>query len=445
MIYSLRFRLLIAFVAIILVTIGTVYFFVSQKASGQIRELEQIRKQILISRVEAVLSRYYFTVGSWDGIQPLLQKLGELDSERIILADINGVVIVDSEGKLEGQKYETDALANPVRLPGTQIILGVFWALPAGNDLASTLGLAVAINRFLLWGALLAAGIALIITFFLARHITAPVRALTKAAQRLGQGDLSQRVEYQGKDELGKLTNTFNSMAGELERTEKLRRNMVADSAHELRTPISNIRGYLEAIRDGVVKPEPNTMDILYEETMQLSNLIDDLQDLTLADSGELKLDLQPEDIAEVIKHAVAMQAHIETRGLSILTEIPDNLPPVNIDKRRIGQVLRNLIDNAVKHTGSGGTIRVTVELLEDGIKISISDTGEGIPKADLPNIFERYYRVDPSRNRATGGSGLGLTIARRLVEAHGGTIEAQSELGKGSRFTFIIPGNNSK
>jgi signal transduction histidine kinase len=196
----------------------------------------------------------------------------------------------------------------------------------------------------------------------------------------------------------------------------------------------------LEAIRDGVIKPEPNTVDILYEETMQLSNLIDDLQDLTLADAGELKLDRQPENIAELIKHAVAMQAHVETKGLSIVTDIPDNLPLITIDPRRIGQVLRNLLDNAVKHTNSGGTIKVTAGLQHDSISISVSDTGEGIPEADLPNIFERFYRVDRSRNRATGGSGLGLTIAKRLVEAHGGTIEVQSEIGKGSRFTFTIP-----
>jgi signal transduction histidine kinase len=439
-IHSLRFRLLMSFVGIILITTGTIYFFVSRNVSGQITELEQIRKQILISRVQTVLSRYYFTVGGWEGIQPLLQELAKLDSEHIILTDVNGVVVADSDGLLDGQQYTTDTPGVAVTFPGTSIVLGVFWALPAGNDIASTLGLAVAINRFLLWGGLLAAGIALIVTFFLARRITAPVAALTRAAKSLGQGDLSQRVKYKGKDELGTLTNTFNSMAGDLERTEQLRRNMVADSAHELRTPVSNIRGYLEAIRDGVIKPEPNTMDILYEETMQLSNLIDDLQDLTLADSGELKLDYQPENIAELIKHTVAMQAHVETRGLSIVTEIPDNLPLINIDKRRIGQVLRNLLNNAVKHTGSGGIIKVTAELLPDSIIISVIDNGEGIPEADLPNIFERFYRVDPSRNRATGGSGLGLTIAKRLIEAHGGTIEAQSELGKGTRFFISLP-----
>ncbi len=341
MIHSLRFRLLMSFVGVILITTGTVYFFVSRNVSGQLTELEQIRDQIRIARVQTVLSRYYLTVGGWDGVQPLLQELGNLDSENIILTDGSGKVIADSQNSMQGQQYNTDSPGIAITLPGSPFVLGIFWAAPAGTDVASTQGLAVAINRFLLWGGLLAAGIALIITFFLSRRITAPVQALTKAARSLGQGDLSQRVKYTGKDEMGELTNTFNSMADGLERTEQLRRNMVADSAHELRTPVSNIRGYLEAIRDGVIKPEPKTVDILYEETMQLSNLVDDLQDLTLADAGELKLNCQPENVAELIKHTVAMQAHVETRGLSIITEIPDNLPLVNIDRRRIGQVLR--------------------------------------------------------------------------------------------------------
>ncbi len=438
--YGLRFRLLISFVIVILITIGTVYFFVSRNVGGEIRQLERIRDQIRIARVQTVLFRYYFTVGSWSGVQPLLQELGSLDSEHIILTDSNGIVIADSENKLQGQSYQTDSPGIAITRPGSPIVLGVFWANPAGTDVASTIGLAAAINRFLLWGGLLAAAIALLITFFFSRRIAAPLRELTQAARQLGRGDLSQRVKYNGKDEMGELTNTFNSMASDLERTESLRRNMVADSAHELRTPVSNIRGYLEAIRDGVVNPEADTMNILYEETMQLSNLIDDLQDLTLADAGELKLDRRPESISEVIKHTVAMQAHVEAKGLNIVTNVPDNLPSLNIDRRRIGQVLRNLLDNAAKHTPVGGTITVSAILRNGSVSITVSDTGEGISAADLPNVFERFYRVDRSRDRATGGSGLGLTIAKRLIEAHGGNIEVQSELGKGTSFTITIP-----
>jgi two-component system sensor histidine kinase BaeS len=215
---------------------------------------------------------------------------------------------------------------------------------------------------------------------------------------------------------------------------------MVADVAHELRTPLSNIQGYLEALRDGVVKPDKEAIRSLYEEASLLSQLVDDLQELSLAEAGELKLVCQAEDIGELIRQAViAVEAQKRAKEVSLAVELPE-LPLVNIDSRRIGEVLRNLLENAVAHTGKGDTITVTARQLDRLIEISVADTGEGIPAKELPNIFERFYRVDKSRARATGGSGLGLTIARRLVEAHGGSIEVQSEPGKGSRFAFTVP-----
>jgi signal transduction histidine kinase len=256
----------------------------------------------------------------------------------------------------------------------------------------------------------------------------------------LGRGDFSQRVQIKDKSELGELAEAFNSMGSDLERAERLRRNMVADVAHELRTPLSNIRGYLEALRDGVIKPDAETIRSLYEEAFLLSRLVDDLQELSLAEAGELKLVLQAEDIGELIRQAVAaVETQERAKGLSLSVELPDKLPPVNIDSRRIGEVLRNLLENAVAHTAKEGSITVAAKQRDNWVEVSVTDTGEGIPTKDLPNIFERFYRVDKSRTRATGGSGLGLTIAKRLVEAHGGKIEVQSEPGKGSRFSFTI------
>jgi two-component system sensor histidine kinase BaeS len=216
---------------------------------------------------------------------------------------------------------------------------------------------------------------------------------------------------------------------------------MVADAAHELRTPLSNIRGYLEAIRDGIKKPDASTIRSLDEEASALSRLVDDLQELSLADAGELKLICRREDISRLINEAVAaLQSQAAAKGLVLAANLPEKLPLINIDPHRIKQVLRNLLENAVAHTSRGG--RITIEARQEGgqIKVSVVDTGEGIPAKDLPNIFERFYRVDKSRARATGGSGLGLTIAKRLVEAHGGRIEARSKLRKGSRFTFTLP-----
>jgi signal transduction histidine kinase len=304
-----------------------------------------------------------------------------------------------------------------------------------------TRGLARSIDRFLIWGGLLALAIALVLTFVVSNRILAPVQALSTATRRLGQGDLSQRVSIKARGEMGELAQAFNSMAAELERAEKLRRNLVADTAHELRTPLSNLRGYLEAIRDGVVQPDPAAIDSLYEEVALLSRLVEDLQELALADAGELKLVRQPEDVAELVKKSVAtVGSKASAKGLRVATDLPDNLPPVNIDFQRISQVLRNLLENAVTHTGKGGSISVAARPADGMLEITVADTGEGIPAEDLPNMFERFYRVDKSRARATGGTGLGLTIAKRLVEAHGGQIAVQSEVGKGSRFAFTIP-----
>jgi signal transduction histidine kinase len=215
---------------------------------------------------------------------------------------------------------------------------------------------------------------------------------------------------------------------------------MVADVAHELRTPLSNLKGYLEAISDGVVKPDEALIHSLNEEASSLSRLVEDLQELSLADAGELKMTLQPEDITRLIKESVTtLQTKAAAKGLKLTTDMPDILPALNIDTHRIKQVLNNLLENAIVHTGRDGTITLTARQQDNMVYISVSDTGEGIPPEDLPMIFERFYRVDKSRARTTGGSGLGLTIAKRLVEAHGGTIKVKSKPGQGSTFTFTL------
>jgi signal transduction histidine kinase len=268
-----------------------------------------------------------------------------------------------------------------------------------------------------------------------------PIGALARAARRLGHGDLSQRVRLQGEGEVEGLAQAFNSMAAELEYAEQLRRNMVADVAHELRTPLSNIQGYLEAIRDGVIGPDAAAIRSLDEEARLLSRLVNELQELSLAEAGELKLVYQAEDIADLVRQAVSpWQPQLIAREISLSVNLPDNLPLVNIDWQRVNQVLHNILENAMAHTPKGGAIDVAASEKDKWVEVSVSDTGEGIPAEDLPHIFERFYRVDKSRARATGGSGLGLTIAKRLVEAHGGAITVQSRVGEGSRFSFTLP-----
>ena len=442
MLHSLRFRLLVAFTLVIMVAVGAVYFFVHQTTGGEIRRYGERSELARLGRVGFELNRYYREQGGWEGIQPYVEQWGSLYGRRIILTDSSGVVVADSQGELIGAQYITDTPGRPLSPPWEESVSGTLYISPGQSaDFPSPRGLSQAISRFLIWGALLAVAIALLFTFFLSRRISAPVKTLALAARRLGQGDLSQRVQFKDKGEMGEMAEAFNSMASDLERAEQLRRNMVADAAHELRTPLSNIRGYLEAIRDGIKKPDADTIRSLGEEATLLSRLVDELQELSLAEAGELKLDCQMEDINRLIKETLAaIQTQAKAKEISVAIDLAEDIPAVNADSQRIRQVLRNLLDNAMAHTAKRGTITVTARKQHNYVKVSIIDTGDGIPAEDLPNVFERFYRVDKSRTRASGGSGLGLTIAKRLIEAHGGIIEAQSELGKGSRFTFTLP-----
>lgn len=443
--FSLQSRMLLGFALIILLTIGIVFLLIWQATIGEVRQVGEHIEREMSTRIEFELLDYYLSHKGWAGIQSQVEQLGEVYKHRIILTDASGSVIADSTGSVPGKQYALESLAGEALLvPGAAGIAGTAYITPETQFEAGAAALEILytrIGRFFLLGGCLAVIAALVVTIFLSQRILAPVKALTAAAQHLGKGDFSQRVDIKDKSEIGELAATFNSMASDLQRDEKLRRNLVADVAHELRTPLTNIRGYLEAILDRVTKPDTNTIRTVHEETMLLTRLVDDLQDLSLAESGELKLYFGVEEVPALIKQVVsAVQAKAAAKGVTLSPDIPDHLPTVYIDYMRIKQVLLNLLENALTHTPQNGIITVSAKQSGEYIEISVSDNGEGIPGEELLNIFERFHRVDKSRSRATGGTGLGLTIAKYLVEAHGGKIAAESELGKGSRFTFTIP-----
>jgi len=454
MIHTLQFRLFLAFVLVIVVVIGTVSIFVLRNTGSELEQFDVRTQQAQTDRTGFLLSYYFYMNNlSWDGVQTVVEQLGTSEGLHIVVTDANGILVANSQGGALGKQYKTSAAGTKLFMPGPpmmgggmmsqpqqETVIGILYINPE-NVPTLTRNLAGTINRFLLWGGLLAIAIALVLTLVLSRRISSPVKVLTKSARKLGRGDFSQRVSIKGKGEIAELAQAFNSMADDLERDEKLRQDLVADTAHELRTPLTNLSGYLEAIKDDVIKPDAATISSLYQEATLLTRLVDDLQELALADANELKLIRQPEAMPAIIEQAIiSFQSQAADKGLSLRTDVPDGLPLVNIDSQRIGQVLHNLIANAVTHTPQGGTVTVSTKQAGDNIEISVTDTGEGIPAEDLPNIFERFYRVDRSRSRRTGGSGLGLTIAKRLVEAHGGKINAVSEPGKGSSFTFTIP-----
>jgi signal transduction histidine kinase len=259
------------------------------------------------------------------------------------------------------------------------------------------------------------------------------------------KGDLTARVKATSSDEIGQLAHAFNAMADGLARQEQLRRNMVSDVAHELRTPLTNIRGYLEAAKDGLVQPDGALVDNLYEEAMLLNRLVNDLQELALAEAGQLRLERHSVKVGDVVRTTVEVLCpHAEARDISLVVQVPDDLPLVKADLHRVGQVLRNLMNNALDFTPPGGQVTVTAQPDGKWVSVQVRDTGPGIAPEHLPYVFERFYRADPSRTRATGGAGLGLAIVKQLVEAHGGRVWVESTLGAGTTFGFTLPLDSS-
>ena len=286
---------------------------------------------------------------------------------------------------------------------------------------------------------------ALIISLILARLIGRPLETLTRAVRRMGAGDLKQRVPEEGSAETVELARSFNAMAASLDNSQRLRQQMVADVAHELRTPLANIRGYLEAIEDGVVEADEATLRTLRDEAAHLNRLVDDLQELAQAEAGNLRLDRGPVAPAMLIARATdAVRARAADRGIALTVDAPDDLPAVVADPQRITQVLHNLLTNALTHTPAGGAITVEARAEPVGmVAIGVADTGVGIAPEDLPHVFERFYRADSSRSRETGGSGLGLTIARRIVESHGGRDRRRQRIGTREPVYVYAAGGN--
>jgi signal transduction histidine kinase len=309
-------------------------------------------------------------------------------------------------------------------------------------------GFWVASTRFLLqfWWQLLVAGAvaaatALLVARWLARGMTQPLREMAKAARSMEAGDYGQRVQTRSRDEVGQLAVAFNRMSGELEDLERLRRDLVANVSHELRTPISALRALLENLLDGVERPDPETLQVMLAQTERLGRLVDQLLELSRLESGDVPMVRErfalPPLVARVLSEIDVMRGR---RDVELAQDLPKDLPPVYADAERVHQVLFNLLDNAVRFTPPGGRVTVHASTKNGSVDVAVADTGPGIASEHLPRVFERFYRVDPGRSRDEGGTGIGLAIARSVVEAHGGRIWAESQPGKGSVFTFELP-----
>ena len=278
-----------------------------------------------------------------------------------------------------------------------------------------------------------------VLAVVLARMLTRPLRQIGAAARRVADGDYAARVPRGGPEELASLADSFNQMAASLERQEAMRRDFIANAAHELRTPLTNLQGYLEALRDGVITADEATYESLHEEADRLVRLSRSLDALAEGDAGASPVEPVELDLAAAIRSALDLAApSIERAGLGLEIDVPPALP-ARADPDRLAQVLANLLSNAVRYTPRGGHISVRAERRPGDVLVSIANTGEGIPEADLDRVFERFYRVEKSRDRARGGAGIGLSIVKQLVEGGGGRVGAESRDGQ-TRFWFSLP-----
>ena len=349
---------------------------------------------------------------------------GNLDTGTLRTREYIGVPVLRS-GKVAGAVYlsyrvEGGGLAGAVT--GTaSFVRSVWW-------------------QFLLAGAI-AAFIALFLARILARGMTSPLRDMAQAARRMARGDYDQRVGVGSRDEVGQLAEAFNRMAGEMEGLERLRRDLVANVSHELKTPISALRAHLENLLDGVEEPNPAVLSVMLQQSERLSRLVDQLLELSLLESGDIPLALEPVRLGPLVDRVVTeVEVTRGDRAIEVRNEVSPEFPPLPADRERLHQVLFNLLDNAFRFTLPGGRVTVGAVHQDGGCQVSVSDTGPGIPTEHLPLVFERFYRVDPSRSRDDGGTGLGLAIARSVVEAHGGRIWAEAREGQGTTFRFVLP-----
>ncbi|MGE5250139.1 MAG: ATP-binding protein [Bacteroidota bacterium] len=444
---SITIKLIAAFVVIGIISILFIVLLARWNTRTEFnRFVTDRRGQELVNS----LGQYYEEHGSWEGLPQVLaqsstRELPPVDPgprPAFTLVDSSGRAILEGAGFRPGDPVPGQDLRTgiPIEVNGAKVATLVLGPSPFPNTPRET----QFIDRLyiLFWysagGALV---LALLLGVFISRSLTRPIRELTRATHAVSEGDLTQQVPVRSRDELGELARSFNRMSSELARSVNLRRQMTADIAHELRTPLSLILGHAEAVHDGVLPPSAENFEIIREEAGRLEHLVDDLRTLSLADAGELSMALQPVAPEKLLQEVASLyQYQAQAKRISLRVSVTRPLPDLQLDPGRMTQVLTNILDNALRHTSEGGDVTLAARLAPAGVEISVRDTGPGLPLADLDRIFDRFYRADAARRRADGGSGLGLAIARSIVQAHGGTIRAESAPGEGLAILITLP-----
>ena len=456
---SLTWKLGGALLLIVVVSVGLMAYLTNLSTTREFQQYVSRGNMMYTQSLADSLGDLYAEEQSWNNFQETLQSLPLSTSERILVTDSSGVIIADTAREWLGKESEDVGLSNGTSITASGQTVGNLYLLTSGGMVMGrgrmggrshqTMPMVITaeedfldqVNDSLWKVGLIAAAVALVIGLILTRQITRPVRALISGARHLTKGELSYRVTVKSRDEIGELADSFNIMASSLEKGEQSRRQLTADIAHELRTPLTVIEGTVDGIIDGVFKPDTEHLRSIKEQASLLTHLISDLRDISLAESGQLELNLAPTDIVELVRRMVSnYEINALEKNVRIKLEEVTQIPEIRIDPVRMEQVISNLLTNAIRHTPSGGSITVTIKNGEGGLAISVADTGEGIATEDLPHVFERFYRSGSSRARKEGGTGLGLAIVKQMVEAHGGKVWVESKMGTGSIFSILLP-----
>lgn len=444
---SIAVRFMLAFVAVSLISTLLIVAFTRWRSREEFRTflIDENRPG-----VEGAFSDYYHQHGSWAGISgsnflrhQIPMAAPQFDPGPFTLVDSStNRVVLAGEGYQVGKMIPSTDLPNGVPIQADNKTVGlliinrpVYRIGPPGSTFLDRFNLQI------LLGGLIGIGLALFLAVVLARTLTRPIRELTAATQVVSEGAEGHQVPVRSRDELGQLAASFNRMSADLVRSLKLRRQMTADIAHELRTPLSIILGHAEAVHDGVLPASAETFEIIREEAERLEHLVDDLHTLSLADAGELKLDLMPcapygllLDLKRIYAHQAAQ------KKIALQVQAATDLPAIQADPQRLKEVFTNILDNAFRYTPAGGQIVLAAKVVAAEVEFITRDSGPGLAPADLELIFERFHRLQNSRGRDEGGSGLGLAIARSIVEKHHGSIWAESQPGEGLTIVLRLP-----
>jgi signal transduction histidine kinase len=450
---SLSLKLVLAFLAVSITGTLISGFFAVRITARQVNSFVISQEQSLLVDY---LVNYYESQGSWSRIGERFPRLRNPEFPRQsgppgqprtqlrgLLLDADGRVVRADFDYAAGSFPPLSVVESgvPLELDGERIGTLVLDPDAAALTVAQR-DLLSRITLLLVLGAGGGTLVALLLSVILAQTLTRPLRELTAATRAVARGNLAQEVPVRSQDELGTLAASFNQMSADLSRASAARRQMTADIAHDLRTPLSVILGYAESLKDGVLEATPDVFEVMHAEALQLSRLIEDLRTLSLADAGELSLALESTTSGELLAHAAAAhRAQAAEQRIALVVDVADDAPAMRVDPLRMDQVLTNLVSNALRYTPAGGTITLRAQSHAHGLRMSVSDTGPGIPPDALPHVFDRFFRAESSRRQDDGGaSGLGLAIARSIVQAHGGTLRVESPPGSGATFHIDLP-----